>query len=188
MSRKHFPAAVLVSIGCSVVYLRSHRQDELSETYLLPSINAAKVHDRSRRRSRSVAPPSTGRSESEHSRARRTTPATSRPPSRTELVEFCMTIDAAIWVRNADVSAPIPDEFKGLFDGRLAHVSERRGIVPPNAPHVQLEQRKRLKNLDYLRADPQPSFVRRTQSEIEVFYHHAHRPCHNIPWLPVLSI
>ena len=30
-----------------------------------------------------------------------------RPFSRTELVEFRMTVDAAIWVGNGDVSAPI---------------------------------------------------------------------------------
>jgi hypothetical protein len=45
---------------------------------------------------------------------------------RTELVEFRMVVDLAIWARDADVSAPIPDEFKGLLDGRRSRVPFER--------------------------------------------------------------
>src|ERR1700722_12656634 len=34
-----------------------------------------------------------------------------------ELVEFRMTVYAAIWGGNGNVSAPIPHKLKGLFDG-----------------------------------------------------------------------
>jgi hypothetical protein len=50
----------------------------------------------------------------------------SRPLSRTELVEFRMTVDAAIWVRDADVSAPIPHKLDGFFDGRRSRVPFER--------------------------------------------------------------
>jgi hypothetical protein len=43
--------------------------------------------------------------------------------SAKELIEIRITVDAAFWVRNANVSAPIPQKFNGLFD-------RRRGRVP----------------------------------------------------------
>lgn len=49
-----------------------------------------------------------------------------RPLSRTELVEFRMSVDVAIRVRDADVSAPIPDKFDGLLDGRRGRVPFER--------------------------------------------------------------
>jgi hypothetical protein len=45
-----------------------------------------------------------------------------RPLSRSELVEFRMTVDAVIWARDADLPAPISDEFNGLLDGRRSRV------------------------------------------------------------------
>ena len=36
--------------------------------------------------------------------------------SREEPIEIRMTVDAALGVRNANVSAPIPQKLKGLFD------------------------------------------------------------------------
>jgi hypothetical protein len=49
-----------------------------------------------------------------------------RPLSRTELVEFRMTVNAAICIRDANVSAPIPHKFKGLLDGRRSRVPFER--------------------------------------------------------------
>jgi hypothetical protein len=43
-----------------------------------------------------------------------------------ELVEFGMTVDAAIWVRDANVSAPIRQKFNGLFDSRRSRVPFER--------------------------------------------------------------
>jgi hypothetical protein len=44
--------------------------------------------------------------------------AASHPLSGMELVEFRMTVDAAIWGGNGDVSAPVPHKLTSLFDGR----------------------------------------------------------------------
>jgi hypothetical protein len=49
-----------------------------------------------------------------------------RPLSRSELVEFRMTVDAAIWVCDADLPAPISHEFNGLLDDRRSRVSFER--------------------------------------------------------------
>jgi hypothetical protein len=49
-----------------------------------------------------------------------------RPLGRTELVEVRMTVDAAIWVRNADVSAPVLHKLYRLFDGRRSRVPFER--------------------------------------------------------------
>jgi hypothetical protein len=49
-----------------------------------------------------------------------------RPLSGMELVEFGMTVDAAIWVRDANVSAPIRQKFNGLFDSRRSRVPFER--------------------------------------------------------------
>jgi hypothetical protein len=49
-----------------------------------------------------------------------------RPLGRTELVEVRMTVDAAIWVRNADVLATICHKFNGLLDGRRSRVPFER--------------------------------------------------------------
>jgi hypothetical protein len=49
-----------------------------------------------------------------------------RPLSRMELVEIRMTVEAVIWARNANVSAPIPHEFNGLFDSRRSRVPFER--------------------------------------------------------------
>jgi zinc-finger binding domain of transposase IS66 len=46
--------------------------------------------------------------------------------SRKELIEIRMTVDAAFWVRNANVSAPIPQKFNGLFDRRRSRVPFER--------------------------------------------------------------
>jgi hypothetical protein len=48
--------------------------------------------------------------------------------ARLELVEFRIIIDAAIWVRNANVYAPIRHKLDGFFDGRRGRVAfERHG-------------------------------------------------------------
>jgi hypothetical protein len=49
-----------------------------------------------------------------------------RPLSRSDAVEFRMAVDAAIWVRNADVSAPIRHKLDGFFDGRRSRVPFER--------------------------------------------------------------
>jgi hypothetical protein len=49
-----------------------------------------------------------------------------RALSRTQSVEFRVTVDAAIWVRNENVSAPIRHKFNGLFEGRRSRVSFER--------------------------------------------------------------
>jgi hypothetical protein len=46
--------------------------------------------------------------------------------SRKELIEIRMTVDAAFWVRNANVFAPIPQKFNGLFDRRRSGVPFER--------------------------------------------------------------
>jgi hypothetical protein len=48
------------------------------------------------------------------------------PLSRTELVEFRMTVNATIWIRDADLSAPIPQKLDGFFDGRSGRVPLER--------------------------------------------------------------
>jgi hypothetical protein len=58
----------------------------------------------------------------------------SRRLTGTELVEVRMTVDAAIWARDADVSAPIPDEFKGLLDGRRSRVPFERHCAAESVP------------------------------------------------------
>jgi hypothetical protein len=46
----------------------------------------------------------------------------STPFGREELIEIRMTMHPAFSVRNADVSAPIPQKFNGLFDRRRSRV------------------------------------------------------------------
>jgi hypothetical protein len=43
-----------------------------------------------------------------------------------ELIEIRTTVDAAFWIRNANVSAPIPQKFNGLFDRRHSRVPFER--------------------------------------------------------------
>jgi hypothetical protein len=49
--------------------------------------------------------------------------------SRTELVEFRMTVDAAVWVRNANLSAPIP-----LSSTAFLMAAAAESLLRDNAP------------------------------------------------------
>jgi hypothetical protein len=59
-----------------------------------------------------------------------------RPLSRTELVEFRMTVYAAIGVRDANVSAAIPNELNGLFDSRRSRVLLRDNAPAESVPVI----------------------------------------------------